>query len=108
MTSQADVPADIEVAQQEIRHLRQALESRSVIDQAKGLVRAWLCCGEEEAFDALTRASQNANVKVRVLAAQVVRLASDCGVDHDAWMEHHLGPRRAAAAPAPRRDATGT
>jgi hypothetical protein len=107
VTSQADVPADIEVAQQEIRHLRQALESRSVIDQAKGLVRAWPCCDEEQAFDALTRASQKANVKVRVLAAEAVRLASDCGVDHDSWMERHIGPR-GALPPPPRQDATGT
>lgn len=93
MSSATDLPVDLETARQEIMDLRQALESRSVIDQAKGLVRAWLCCEEEEAFAALTKASQNANVKLRVLASEVVRLASDCTADHDTWMEQHIGPR---------------
>lgn len=93
MTSQTDLPADLETARQEIQDLRQALGSRSVIDQAKGLIRAWLCCDEDEAFAALTRASQNANVKLRVLAKDVVRMASDCSADHDAWMAEHIGPR---------------
>jgi hypothetical protein len=93
VTSQAEMPADIEVAHQEIRHLRQALESRSEIDQAKGLVRAWLCCDEEAAFAALTRASQKANVKLRVLAGEAVRLASTCTADLDGWMAEHIGPR---------------
>jgi hypothetical protein len=95
VNSQTDLPADLEQARQEIMDLRQALESRSVIDQAKGLVRAWLCCDEEAAFAALTRASQNANVKLRVLANDVVRLASDCNTDHDGWMTAHIGPRGA-------------
>jgi hypothetical protein len=95
VTSQTDLPTDLETACQEIKDLRQALESRSVIDQAKGLIRAWLCCGEEEAFAALTRASQNANVKVRVLANDIVRLASDCAEDHDEWLVQYIGPRGA-------------
>jgi hypothetical protein len=95
VTSHTDLPTDLETARQEIKDLRQALESRSVIDQAKGLVRAWLCCDEEEAFAALTRASQNANVKLRVLAQDVVGLASDCTENHDDWMAQHIGPRGA-------------
>ena len=93
MTSAAEMPNDIDEAHQEIQELRQALQSRSVIDQAKGLVRAWLCCSEDEAFQALTVASQRANVKLRQLAVELVELASACDADADAWLERHLGPR---------------
>ena len=43
-----------------------------VIEQAKGIVMVRQECGPEEAFDVLRRASQRANVKVHVLAAQIV------------------------------------
>jgi AmiR/NasT family two-component response regulator len=93
VTSAADLPVDLDDAQQEILELRQALRSRSVIDQAKGLVRAWLCCDEDEAFTALTRASQAENVKLRQLATQLVELVSDCDTDADEWLQRHIGPR---------------
>ena len=95
-TSAADLPVDLAEAQREIVGLRQALQSRSVIDQAKGLVRAWLCCEEDEAFEALTVASQRENVKVRHLAEKLVELESNCDADADDWLERHLGPTRAA------------
>ena len=43
-----------------------------VIEQAKGVLMAQQRCGPDEAFDLLRRASQRANVKVSVLAAQIV------------------------------------
>ena len=43
-----------------------------VVEQAKGIVMAQQGCRPEEAFDLLHRASQRANVRVFVLAAQVV------------------------------------
>jgi hypothetical protein len=43
-----------------------------VIEQAKGVLMAQNRCGPEEAFDLLRRASQRANVKLNVLAAQIV------------------------------------
>ena len=52
--------------------LRAQLESLPVIEQAKGILMAQQRCGPEEAFDLLRRASQRANVKVHVLAAQIV------------------------------------
>jgi hypothetical protein len=48
------------------------LESLPVIEQAKGILMAQQRCGPEEAFDLLRRASQRANVKLHVLAAQIV------------------------------------
>ena len=57
--------------------LRARLESMPVIEQAKGIVMAQQRCGPDEAFDLLRLASQRANVKVHVLAEQLVaRLAS--------------------------------
>ena len=52
--------------------LRAQLDSLPVIEQAKGILMAQQRCGPEEAFDLLRRASQRANVKVHVLAAQIV------------------------------------
>src|SRR5437016_2512205 len=48
------------------------LDTMPVIGQAKGVLMAQNRCGPEEAFDLLRRASQRANVKVSVLAAQIV------------------------------------
>lgn len=52
--------------------LREALSSRAVIDQAIGIVMGQRRCSPGEAFDVLRRASQHRNVKLRVLAAQMV------------------------------------
>ena len=54
------------------RQLREALESRAVIDQAKGIVMARLGCDPDEAFAALVRQSQDSNTKLRLVAAQLV------------------------------------
>lgn len=48
------------------------LESLPVIEQAKGILMAQQRCGPEEAFDLLRRTSQRANVRLHVLAAQIV------------------------------------
>jgi two-component system, response regulator / RNA-binding antiterminator len=48
------------------------LETTPVIEQAKGILMAWHGCGPEEAFDVLRRASQQANIKVVVLATRLV------------------------------------
>jgi len=52
--------------------LQARLETMPVIEQAKGILMAQNRCGPDEAFDLLRRASQRANVKVSVLAAQIV------------------------------------
>jgi GAF domain-containing protein len=53
-------------------HLRLALSSRSVIDQAIGIVMAQQRGGPEEAFAALRTISQRRNIKLRVVAAELV------------------------------------
>ena len=65
-------------SQREILHssafarLQARLDSMPVIEQAKGILMAEQRCGPDEAFDLLRRASQRANIKVRVLAEQIV------------------------------------
>jgi ANTAR domain len=54
------------------RQLRDALESRAVIEQAKGILMARVGCDADEAFAMLSRASQARNVKLRLVAAQLV------------------------------------
>jgi AmiR/NasT family two-component response regulator len=51
-----------------IGQLSEALTSRSVIDQAKGALRAVHGCSEEEAFQRLVKESQNTNTKVHTVA----------------------------------------
>ena len=52
--------------------LEAALTSRSVIDQALGIIMGQNRCSSEEAFRLLRDASQNRNVKLRELAAAMV------------------------------------
>jgi ANTAR domain len=52
--------------------LHARLASMPVIEQAKGIIMAQSGWPEDQAFDALRRASQRENIKVRDLAARVV------------------------------------
>lgn len=52
--------------------LTASLASRSVIDQAIGIIMSQNRCDAEEAFDVLRRASNNRNVKLRDLATEIV------------------------------------
>ena len=55
-------------------HLREALESRDVIGQAKGILMARRGCTADVAFEALRKVSQHRNIKLREVAEQVVYL----------------------------------
>jgi hypothetical protein len=59
--------------------LQARLHTLPVIEQAKGVLMAQAGCQPDEAFDILRRASQRTNVKVRDLAAEIVRRASQGG-----------------------------
>ncbi len=55
------------------QQLRHAMESRSVIEQAKGMLMAQLPgLDADGAFDVLRRASQRENRKLRDIAQQIV------------------------------------
>ena len=53
-------------------HLRTALSSRSVIDQAIGIIIGMQRCPSETAFDVLRTASQNRNIPLREIAAELL------------------------------------
>jgi GAF domain-containing protein len=54
------------------QQLQQAMESRAVIEQAKGILMAAQGCDADEAFRILVRASQNQNRKLRAIATEIV------------------------------------
>ncbi len=53
-------------------HLSQALDSRAVIDQARGALMAQRGISAQEAMEVLARESQDTNTKLRVIAARLV------------------------------------
>lgn len=52
--------------------LRSSLASRTVIDQALGVIMAQQRCTQAQAFAILRAASQNTNVKLRDIAGAIV------------------------------------
>jgi GAF domain-containing protein len=54
------------------QHLQAAMESRAVIEQAKGIIMGERRCTADEAFAVLTKVSQDSNRKVRDVAAALV------------------------------------
>jgi GAF domain-containing protein len=76
-------------AQQQAAHLRTALVSRAVIDQAKGIIMGARGISAEAAFQVLIEQSQQENVKLHDIATRLVttvtngdghrRLAGDAG-----------------------------
>jgi response regulator NasT len=62
----------LDACQQEVDQLREALGTRPVIDQAKGMLIASHGCSPEEAFQMLSAASQRENRKLREVAEAMV------------------------------------
>jgi hypothetical protein len=60
-------------AQDTIAHLTIAIESRAVIDQAKGILMERRRLTADQAFALLTETSQRVNVKLRVVADHLIR-----------------------------------
>jgi len=58
---------------EDLGHLRTAMLSRAVIEQAKGVLMERYKITEDQAFTLLTHASQHANVKLRGVAEELVR-----------------------------------
>lgn len=88
----------------EIKHLHDAMGSRAVIEQAKGMVMLRYGCSADAAFSALASWSQAANVKLRIVAAALVSAISSgepvAGVDEELvrWLEQRLREGLPAAA----------
>ncbi|MFH9570414.1 ANTAR domain-containing protein [Streptomyces sp. NPDC017454] len=73
-------PAErLHVLQEEVEQLRQAIASRPVIDQARGVLMALHACTSDEAWHILREASQLSNTKLRTVAAAVTASAGSDG-----------------------------
>jgi len=59
--------------------LTEAMQSRAVIEQAKGVLMAVHNCSADAAFERLVRLSQNSNRKLRAVADEIVATASGAG-----------------------------
>lgn len=69
-------------------HLHAAMATRRLIDQALGLIMAQNRCSSDEAFAILRRASQNRNVKINYLAAEMIRAVTGSAPDTSAhWQD---------------------
>jgi GAF domain-containing protein len=64
-------------------NLRIALSSRSVIDQAIGIVMGRERCSADEAFDVLRKVSQQRNTKLRHVATEIVTAIARAAGDGD-------------------------
>ncbi len=63
--------------------LREAMKSRTAIDLASGMIMAQNRCSQSEAFEMLSRASSNRNVKLRVVAEEMIeRLTNASPTSH--------------------------
>ncbi|UNS98195.1 ANTAR domain-containing protein [Streptomyces tubbatahanensis] len=62
----------VEELRTEVEQLRQAAESRPVIDQARGMVMALAPCDAQTAWWVLVQVSQRSNVKLRRVARALV------------------------------------
>jgi leucyl aminopeptidase (aminopeptidase T) len=60
----------------EMEMIREALETRDTIGQAKGVIMAALSCSPDEAFRLLRQQSQHENRKLVEVAAEIARRAS--------------------------------
>jgi GAF domain-containing protein len=59
-----------------IRQLQEALESRVIIEQAKGVLMATNSCSPDAAFEMLKQRSQRENRKIRLVADEIVASVS--------------------------------
>lgn len=69
----------LHVLQEEVEQLRQAIASRPVIDQARGILMATHGCASDEAWHILRETSQLSNTKLRDVAAAVTASAEADG-----------------------------
>jgi hypothetical protein len=80
-----------DLAVEEVDGLRRAMESRAVIDLAKGILSFALTMTADEAFTVLSRRSQNTNIKVHDLATELVGRVAD-GDGQAATQQYRVPP----------------
>ncbi|RAJ60478.1 ANTAR domain-containing protein [Streptomyces sp. Amel2xB2] len=70
------VAADAGDSRAELEQLREAMVSRAVIEQARGMLMALALCSGQTAWSLLVEISQHSNVKLRDVAAALVAAAT--------------------------------
>lgn len=70
--AQAAVAGALEDARLHAQQVEAAMDTRSVIEQAKGVIMAARSCDADTAFETLIRQSQHENRKLRDIAAELV------------------------------------
>lgn len=75
-------------AHQRAVNLDEAMRSRAVIEQAKGIIMARSRVSADDAFDMLVRASQRENRKLRTIAAELVGRAQQAHAELPEEAEH--------------------
>ena len=83
--------------------LQARLASMPVIEQAKGIILAQTGWPEDQAFDALRRASQRENIKLRDLAAKIVARTVEAASGQSPDQPAHAATVAAIAGAAARR-----
>jgi hypothetical protein len=73
---EAQLSAELLRLQDEVTTLREILEHRAVIEQAKGVLVGTMNIDPEAAFELLVKQSQHTNVKLREVAQSIVDDAS--------------------------------
>lgn len=73
--------------------LREALASRSVIDQALGMLMGQRRCGRAAAFAVMRKASQDRNIKIGDLAAEIVILFTGTVPEPGDFLDPGQSPR---------------
>ena len=64
--------SDAEKPQSELEQLRRAMETRPVIDQARGVLITAFGLTPQQAWEVMVAASQNTNIKLYRVAEQIV------------------------------------
>ncbi|MFI7242161.1 ANTAR domain-containing protein [Streptomyces qinglanensis] len=98
-------PAEVHRLREEVAQLRQALESRPVIDQARGVIMASGRCDPETAWRVLVDTSQRTNTKLREVARLLTRATHQEPLPE--WLRSAVSASCARATRAARRNGVG-
>ncbi|RKT56290.1 ANTAR domain-containing protein [Saccharothrix australiensis] len=84
----------------EVMGLRKAVQTRTVIGQATGLIAAVQGCTPQQGFQLLVAMSQHHNVKLHTIAVKLLDLAAELGPRQAVRAVHLSAESNGAVAPA--------
>jgi AmiR/NasT family two-component response regulator len=73
MDTQQELEAQVRVLETEVAQLRRSLNSRVVIEQAKGALSVTMSVSIKEAFEAIRRQARIQEREIHLVAGEVVR-----------------------------------